>query len=463
MNLLQRSGRPSVWIVGLIVLASFGSGCERRATQDAASGDAAAPVVDVVSPTRQSLVRLIEQPGYVKAYEQTPIYSKIAGFIEKINVDINDRVKKGDLLIELSVPEMEQDLKAREARVVASAAEVRQTEEGLKAADANINTYASLVQEANAGVSQAVAEYQRWQAEYDRGKRLLGDKVFDKQTVDELLSQLQQAAAGKEKATAKVVSSQAALVESKAKREKAVADVEAARAKLLLAEAEKNQSAAWLEYRNIRAPYDGVVTLRNVNTGDFLQSSSSGSTNKSASPSLVVMRSDVMRITFQVPEYDAVLVKEGMPATIHFPATPSKDLTGAITRFSWSFDEQARTLKAEIHVPNPKLDLRPGMYANIAVRAKLDDAMTLPSDSLTTDGEKTFCFIVEEGRAVRTAVKVGVQAEKRTQVLGKQQKPDSDGKESDWQEFTGRELIVARNPQSLVDGQAVTVAAGKAR
>ncbi len=73
MNLLQRSGRPSVWIVGLIVLASFGSGCERRATQDAASGDAAAPVVDVVSPTRQSLVRLIEQPGYVKAYEQTPI------------------------------------------------------------------------------------------------------------------------------------------------------------------------------------------------------------------------------------------------------------------------------------------------------------------------------------------------------------------------------------------------------
>jgi HlyD family secretion protein len=446
------------WFVVAAAALALAPGChEDSAPSPGINDTSATPSVTVVSPSRRTLVRVIQQPGWIKPYEQTPIYAKIAGYVQKVNVDIGDHVHKGDLLAELWVPEMEQDLKAKEARVSQSVADVKVADEGLKAANANVDTAEAFVNEAIAGVHQAAADYQRWQAEYERGKKLMTQNVYDKQTLDEMTSQMQQSAAGKAKSNARLTSSQAALIESKAKRDKASADVEAATAKLQVAEAEKNQSAAWLNYRDIRAPFDGVVTLRNVHTGHFLQSSSSGSTNKSAEPLFTVMRMDIMRVTCQVPEYDAVLVKERMPAVVHFPALPGKEFPGKVTRFTWSFDEQARTLRAEIHLPNPKEELRPGMYADVTIMAELPDSWTLPSDALMNDGEKTYCYVVTGGKAIRTAVKVGVQAEKMTQVLQKQQKTSSEGKEGDWEDFSGHEEIVALNPDSLIDGQAVTV------
>ena len=258
-----------------------------------------------------------------------------------------------------------------------------------------------------------------------RAHKLQGEGVFDKQTGDEAKNQFEQANAGLQKANAKLNSSQAALNESKARRDKAAADVDAARAKLQVAEAEKEVSAAWLEYRIIRAPFDGIVTMRNVNTGAFLQSSSSGSTNKAAKPLFVVMRTDVMRVTSQIPEYDAVLVKEGLPARIHFQALPGREFPAQVTLTTWSFDKQARTLLAECHLPNPKEELRPGMYANVVITAKLSDVLTLPSESLMNDGDRTYCFVVEKGKAIRTAVQTGVRAGKVTQVVKKQAEPAS--------------------------------------
>ncbi len=125
---------------------------------------------------------------------------------------------------------------------------------------------------------------------------------------------------------AKLNAADAALNESKARRRKAEADVKAVKSRLEVAQALRNQSAAWLDYRNIRAPFDGIVTLRNVHTGHFLQSASSGTTNKSAEPLLVLMRMDIMRVVVQVPEKDAVLVKDGDLANVAFQALPERSV-----------------------------------------------------------------------------------------------------------------------------------------
>ncbi len=331
------------------------AGCSRHSGKAASEGDGAAstPPVATAHPTWQTITRRIEQPGYVKPYEQTPICSKIAGYVQEVHVDIGDHVRKGDLLAKLWVPEMEQDLKAKEARVRQAVAEVTQAEQGLGAATANVDTAAAQIREAKAGVKQAEADFLRRQTEYTRGKDLLKKRVYDEQNLTEVLNQLQQAEAGREKARARVLSFDAALIESKARRSKAEADVDAAKAKLQVAQADRDQNAAWLDYRNIRAPFDGVVTQRNVHTGHFLQSSSSGSTNKSAEPQFVVMRMDIMRITVQIPEYDAVLVKQGMPALVRFQAFNNKEILGQVTRSTWSFDDHARTLRVEIHLRNP--------------------------------------------------------------------------------------------------------------
>ena len=145
-------------------------GCEHRSLAGPADPARDASKISVVTPERHTIYRLIQQPGYIRPYEETPIYSKIAGYVQVITVDKGSQVHKGDLLIKLWVPELEQDLAAKEAQVEQARAGVRQSEEGLKAAAADVNTAAALVNESKANVTQAEADYLRWAAEYDRAR-----------------------------------------------------------------------------------------------------------------------------------------------------------------------------------------------------------------------------------------------------------------------------------------------------
>jgi HlyD family secretion protein len=456
---------------GLTVLC----GCEHRSAASTADVSGGASKVAVVTPIRQTIYRLIQQPGYIRPYEETPIYSKIAGYVQEITVDKGSQVHKGDLLIKLWVPEMEQDLAAKEAQVEQARAGVRQSEEGLKAAAADVNTAAALVSESKANVAQSEAEFSRWTAEYERAQALLKREVFDKQTTIEARDQMQQSDAGRARARAKQVAAEANLIESKAKYGKAQADLQAAHSMLRVAEAQKNQSEAWLDYRNIRAPFDGIVTLRNVHTGHFLQSSSSGTTNKAAEPLLVMMRMDVMRVVVQVPERDAVLVRDGDLASAAFQALPGRvfpnrrassandgnfvTYPNKVTLLSWSFDDRARTLSVEIHIPNTDGELRPGMYANVTIRSRVKNAITLPAeavfDATLDSGAPHYCFMVRDGKAVRLQLQVGISTDKVVQVLQKQV-PSGKSSEGIWENFSGNEAIVSTF-QSLVDGQPVVV------
>ena len=215
---------------------------------------------------------------------------------------------------------MEADLKAKEAHVEQAKAEIVLAEESFNAAAANVDTAEAMVKEANAAVSEVEASCRRWDAEWVRAKSYKLQNVFDEQTRDEALNQLQQAQANCVKAKAHVQSANAMLVESKARKNKAAADVVASRAKELVYESDKTSTEKMLAYRDIVAPFDGVVTLRHVNQGDFLQPSSSGN-NKSAEPVFMMMQLDTVRITVQVPEVDAKYVHNGLPATVRFPGT----------------------------------------------------------------------------------------------------------------------------------------------
>jgi HlyD family secretion protein len=446
------------WLYLLVACTSLVAplGCHRQSAPQSDEEAVAVPTIPVVHPTPQTIIRKIQQPGYIKPYEQTPIYSKIAGYVEEVKVDIGQSVKKGDLLLRMFVPEMEQDLNAKEARVVQARAEVVQAEEAFKAAEANVNTQVALVVDTKQGIEQARAENERWEKEYDRAMRLFKGNVYDQQTLDESKNQKDQSKAGTERALAKHNFAKAALVESEARHGKARADVAAAKAKQLVAEADRDQSKAWLDYREIRAPYDGIITLRNVHTGHFLQSSSSGTTNKAAEPLFVMVNWDLMRINVQVPEYDAELVRDGMPAMIRFPSLNLPDFPGNVTRSTWAYDDQARTLRAEIHLQNPKKILHPGMYAHAVITAQLADVLTLPTESLMNEGDGIYCYLIEGGKAVRTAIQTGVKNDRLTQVKRKQERHIGAEKSDKWEEFTGREDVVARNPTSLIDGQPAT-------
>jgi HlyD family secretion protein len=203
------------------------------------------------------------------------------------------------------------------------------------------------------------------------------------------------------------------------------------------------------------------VTLRNVHTGHFLQVSSSGSTNKSAEPLFNVVRVDKVRVNVQVPEYDAPLVKEGAAAVVTFWALKGQEFAGKVTRFTELLDDQARTLRVEIHLPNPGEHLLPGMYVNAAIKTEQTGAMTLPAEAVFTDGEHRYCFVVDPQtkKAVLTAVQVGVSNDELVQVLKKQTRSAQAHGQGRWEDFTGNEWVVSSNPESLIDGQAVTATA----
>src|SRR5262249_12399031 len=116
-----------------------------------------------------------------------------------------------------------------------------------------------------------------------------------------------------------------------------------------------------------------------------------------------------------------------------------------------------RTLRTQIDLPNDDGKLLPGMFVAVTIIAERKHVWALPATALVTEGAYTFCYRVENGKAVRTPVRVGLRADQLVEVLHKQLKPSTISEEGRWEEFTGEEVIVASDAASLTDGQAVTV------
>jgi RND family efflux transporter MFP subunit len=446
---------------GLVLLIAFAStGCGQKvAAQRPEEQQSAVVEVATVNPVKRDLVREVIQPGYLRPYEQTPIYTKIAGFAKEPRFDIGDRVKKDELMVEVYVPEVVQDLKVKAARIDQAKADLKQSKEAALAAKAGQESARADIQAKLASIKSAEAQVQRWQAEDVRARDLVARKIYDQQTADEVVNQLRASEALLDEAKARYTSAQANFDQAAAHFHKTEADVEVAAASVSVAEATYEQWKDWLSYAEIKSPFDGVVTLRNVHKGHFLQPSNSGSTSKAAEPLFVVMRTDIMRCTIEVPELDALLVHDHDKVIVRFQAMPGVETEGEVTRSSYSLDERSRTLRVEVHLKNPDSKLQPGMYASVSILAKVKNVWTLPNtaimNDILADGDRSYCYQVVDGKAVKTFLEIGTRTEDGVQVLRKQR-----GKGA-WQEITGNEAVVVTNPKSLQDGQEVKLQTAK--
>jgi len=418
-----------------------------------------------VKPARHAVRRLVEQPGYVEAYEQTPVYAKIAGYVRQVHVDIGDRVdgpvydpkdptrkiKEGRRLADLWVPEMVVEVNQKKALAERAREEIKQAEEMVNVVTAAWRSAQALVKEAEAGRTRAQAEYDRWRVELQRSEELVQRKLLDEQTRDVARYQFDAARASREEVEARVQSARVTVLEREAQVRKAQADVRVAQARHQAAEADVQYVTALLAYSQVEAPFTGVVTRRNVNTMDFLQpAAASGSKGE---PLFVVARVDKVRVFVEVPETDAVLVTTDARARLRFRALPGAEFTGSVARSTWSLDPKSRTLRAEIDVNNAEKKLRPGMYATATITIEHAHAWTLPLPAVVTTGIQPYCFRVEQGKAVRTPVELGIRDGQRIEVL-KKQVQDGAGA-SRWEDFTGNESIVSGDPTALQDGEAV--------
>jgi len=403
-----------------------------------------------VKPERARIHRAVSQPGAIEAFEETPIFAKVAGYVKEGWKDIGATLRKGEILAELEAPELVDELKQKEALIEQAEAAIDQAREVQKATEAAYKSAEAQIEVAEANRRVLLARQKRTHMQHVRLEKM-GAAVMDKENVAEAQLGYETAKAGVTEAEAKIKAAQAMRDEAKAKWSKAAADVRAAEVQRTVAERNRDLAKDFVGYMRLPAPYDCVVMQRHINTGDFVQAATVGGSK----PLYVVHRTDLMRIFVQVPETDASWVRKGAEARIRVQALPGQTFTGAVKRISWSLDPTTRTLRAEIDLLNSGERLRPGMYAYATLTTDLPDVLTLPRSAVATEGDvtrgyQTFCYQVVDGKARRLPIEAGAGDSARVEVLRKQTRKDGP-----WEPFTETEEIIAGGLGEVHDGQDV--------
>jgi len=346
---LRTTGLLLAW-TGLALLPLAATGCHKAAE---ASEKKRVVEVTTTNPQRKDLTRLVFQPGYLRPYEKTPIFAKIGGYAKVPQYDIGDIVKQGELLVELDVPEVVQEVNVKVAKVKQAEADLLQAKENALAAMAGRESARADVTAKEATIRSADAEVARWLGEVERGRYLLTKGIYNQQDLDQDINQWRSSLAKRDEVKANHLSAQENLKKAAANYNKSEADVLVAAANVTVAEAAHAERRDWLAYRYITAPYDGEVTNKLIDTGSFVQPTNSGSTSKEAEPLFVMMRTDIMRCTVEVPELDAMLIRKGDKAVVDLQAMPGVEMIGEVTRTTKALDPRSRTLRVEVHLRNP--------------------------------------------------------------------------------------------------------------
>jgi multidrug resistance efflux pump len=487
-----------VLTVAVLTIRSIGRG--QQPQPQPRSSLTSVPEVHVINPQRRNLTSSVEQPGFVQAYEETAIYSKVSGFIKQYYVDIGQRVKKDELIVEIFVPELNEDHLQKMAQVKLDRSMVLVAESKVKTAIAQWT-------EAKANVDKYTADIRFWESEVKRFTKMVEQHVVSQQDLDETEKQLAASRSARDAALAAVAAREAAQASAEA-------DLQAAHAQVDVAEADERRTAALLAYTKVTAPYDGVITVRNANTGDYVQAATGDKSSSRAAPMFVIARDDLVRIFVDVPENYSQYVAAGTKATVRADALSGLEIKATIARTSWSLTEKTRTLWAEIDLPTRNTDpqpksidflaknsdppgknnaipvssvdpptqgvdpppksldppgksvdpsgneydpptksdvLRPGNYVYAQVIVERHDVWMVPQATLVLTGNETYCYLLHGGKAVKAPVVPGLSDGDRVELT----KMKIDGQ---WGKVTGNEEVIQGELGELSDGQAVKVA-----
>jgi membrane fusion protein (multidrug efflux system) len=193
--------------------------------------------------------------------------------------------------------------------------------------------------------------------------------------------------------------------------------VDDAKGKLDVAQATLERTETLLAYTRIRAPLSGIVTKRSVDPGAFIPAATSGSVAQSAAL-LTVMDMRSVRVEIPVPELEVPHVKVGLPVEVTVDELPGRVFHGSVTRFAYALDEASKTMTAEAELPNPKSELRPGMYVRVRIAMEQKtDTLLIPATALVSGKGQDFVFTVSDGRAKRIAVKAGFRDGTSVEIL----------------------------------------------
>ena len=299
------------------------------------------------APVRASGATMaVTWPGTTEAFEQANIYARASGYISRREVDIGSHVKSGQLLVEITAPELDHQIAQAEGTLA----------------------------QIQAALQQATANRDLAQVTWGRDEPLVKQGWVTKQQgdVDRLGLRAQEAAVAV--ASANVVAQDAQL-------------------RVL-----RQQKA----YQTVTAPFDGVITQRNIDIGSLVQADATSGTFL-----FTLMHSDTIRIQLYVPQDEAFGLAPGVEAVVRVPEMPGRDFPGTVTRIADALQPGTRTLLTEIDVPNPDHALSPGTYCNVELKIpRKTPSLIVPSEAIIFNRDGLSVAVVEDGVAHIRAVTV---------------------------------------------------------
>lgn len=381
----------SVLLLGFAVLlvVGFFAGYVPLAKRDstvqaeAAQRDKALPRMEVMRIGRAPRESGVVLPGTMQAITEAPILARADGYLKSRSVDIGDHVRAGQVLAQIDAPELDQ--------------QIRQAQAAIEQADAAVEQAQASVEQAQANLARGKTDLELARVTADRYKTLTAQGVVSKQDNDQFQAQFTAQTANLT-ALQKAVSAQQSNVSA--------TKGNAAAARANLARLQEIHS-----YLTVKAPFDGVITQRNVDIGALV---STGTTLLFRMAQISTLRTFI-----NVPQIGANSVHVGQPASLTLNNFPGRTFHGAVARTSNSLDPSSRTMLTEIDVPNPSGELFPGMYADVTLNnTSADPPLVVPASALIvrSDGAQ-LAAVAPDGVIHLHKVMVGRDYGDRVEIL----------------------------------------------
>lgn len=366
----------------------------------AASNDAPVthPVVTVIHAQKGEPTSQLVLPGNIEPLYTANLFARVDGYVERRNVDIGTKVRAGQVLAVISSPEIDQQLSQAKATLAQSQATLLQARAALEQAKAN-------------------AELARITKERDLP---LGEQhAISQQIVDSAVQTHNARVADVAAANANIAAAEAAVVANQAN----------------VARLQQMQG-----FEHIVAPFDGVITQRNIERGDLV----SAAAPTGGKPLFSIAQSDTLRVYVDVPQSEAVNIRDGQNAVIQVSERLGRNYSGTVTRNASALNDAARTMRTEVQVANGDASLLPGMYAQVHFTLSQQHAsLVIPTSSLVVDGAGMHVVTVNSQHNLHfVPVTIGKDMGKEVEVLAG---------------LNGTEALVASPSDVLSEGQHVEV------
>lgn len=384
----------SVWHC-LVGAMSVGFAATAELVSGQSTGDAVR--VQAVLVAQEQTVRSITQPASIEPWYRAEIRSRVTAYVTDVKADIGTVVNRGDVLATLDAPEMVAEIATIEARIDRLLAEEERAKAETNVAKANVQSAAAILEQAKAQLAMDDAAVKAAGAELERISDLVRRKVSEPRLQDEATQRSEAAAAGRSASESAIRSAEAGLSVANSRTAAAAAALKVAQAETQIARMQLKELQAEMDYLKLQAPFDGVITHRQISPGDLVAAG-----RVDGEPLFEIIQLQKVRCRIDIPERDAAFVRPGDAVSLSLPAFADENFEIRVSRTAQTLNSDTRTMRIEADIDNKDARLLPGMFGQATVSLGTPvTAGVLPSRAVRFDSKgQAFVYVIRPDETV---------------------------------------------------------------